>query len=197
MQGADSADGPDPVGRLVERAREGDEAAYRALYERHAASVHGYCRSFARGDLDLAAELCQESFVTAFRELRQLRDADAFPGFLRRICRRTCLRWAERRRTETAGLAQLTLAVAEPDPPASGRASGRVDAVLAEVLQACPDPGTRRSAELFYGDPPHTTEQIAAALGVSRTVVTTRLYRFRIWARASFLTRLLEALEAP
>ncbi len=182
---------PEPtVAGLVRRARRGDAAAARALYERHAAAVWGSCRAFARGDEALAADLAQEAFAHAFAHLDQLEEPAAFPGWLRTITRRTCLRHAERRRREREGVVALAR-----QPRLDGGRSEVPAAIVREVIAACPDPGLREAARLFYTEPPHGTLEIAERLGISRTAVTSRLYRFRAWARAHMLERLLEAAE--
>jgi len=183
---------PEPtIADLVRRARRGEAEAARALYEAHVDSVYGACLAFSRGDATLAADLCQESFATALAHLPELAEPAAFPGWLKTICRRTCLRQAERWRAERATLSRLAT---EPRP--SHRDADRVERIVAEVIAACPEPGQRQAAARFYGDPPSTTEQIAQELGISRTAVTTRLHRFRTWARATMLGRLAEAMDA-
>jgi len=179
-----------PIDLLVVRAQRGDRAAMHTLYDDHVRAVFGYCLAFCRGDRDAASDLCHESFAKAFAALGELRDPARFSGWLRTLTRRTCLRWADQRRTERAALERLAR---EPGPVRAF--PERASAVVAEVIEACPDPGLRDTARLFYTDPPHSTAEIAASLGVSRTAVTTRLLRFRKWAAAHMLVRLSEALE--
>jgi len=177
---------------LVPRARRGDRAAARDLYESHVGAVYGYCVAFTRGDREAAEDLCQDTFVAAFSSLESLEDPARFAGWLKTITRRTCLRQAERRRSERRAVLRLAR---EPAP--ASHDGGRAARVVAEVIAACPDPTLRRPAELFYGDPPLQTGEIGARLGISRTAVTTRLHRFRGWARRRMITRLAEALEDP
>jgi RNA polymerase sigma-70 factor, ECF subfamily len=177
---------------LVQRAREGDRGACQALYESHLSATWGMCHAFARGRQELAADLCQDSFTTAFSQLDSLHEPERFSGWLKTITRRTCLRWAEKQRVEAQALRRLA------DEPAAGPSHTDHRAkVVSEVIAACRDDGLRQPAELFYGDPPLTTEDIATQLGLSRTAVTTRLHRFRTWARQRMLGRLAEALEDP
>lgn len=163
---------------LVLLARRGDQAAARALYDAHAPAVHGYCLAFCRGDAASAADLTQDSFVAAFTSLEQLADPAAFGGWLRVIARRRCLRWIDGRKREEAALKE------RPEPDGPDEAAERL---ARRVLEECPDPALRRTASLFYGDPPRSTGEIAAELGLSVTAVTTRLHRFRTWARVQAL----------
>lgn len=168
----------------VERARRGDSSAQRALYEAHAPAVYGYCLAFCRGDAAQAADLTQDTFAAAFRALGELQDPDAFGGWVRVIARRICLRWIGKRQREACALRQQAL------EPALGSAPVGLEALAWKVLQACPDPALRDPAEMFYGDPPLGTSEIAARLGLSVTAVTTRLHRFRAWARKHAMRRL-------
>lgn len=160
----------------VERARRGDSRAQTALYDAHAPAVYGYCLAFCRGDTASAADLTQESFVAAFGALNELSDPGAFGGWLRVIARRRCLRWAASRKKEADVLARYS----PPDPDSP---TPRSPALAAAVLAACRDPKLRDPAELFYGDPPLSTGEIAHRLDLTVTAVTTRLHRFRAWAR--------------
>jgi len=181
----------------VRQARAGDQAAARALYERHVDAAWGYCLAFCRGDNAIAQDLCQETFATALSRLDQLQEGAAFPGWLRTITRRTCLRWADQRRRERDGLQAVMREprrVVVKDPGLSG--AGQPEAIVSEVIAACPDDGLRSAALLFYTDPPHSTAEIGELLGISRTAVTSRLHRFRHWARTRMLGRLVDALEA-
>lgn len=172
-----------PVSLEVARARRGDAAAWRALYDAHAPAVYGYCLAFTRGDASAADDLLQESFAAAFAGLGGLAEDEAFGAWVRTIARRRCLRWIEGRRREAAAVETLkheAPAVPEPDLTPLAHA----------VLGACPDPALQQTARLFYGDPPRTTSEIAAQLGLTVTAVTTRLHRFRTWARTWALRRI-------
>ncbi len=181
---------PVPIPLIVARARQGDAAAQRALYEQHVDQVFGFCLRFCRGDREAAQDLTQEAFVRAFTALPELRDGQAFPKWLMTTTRRCCLRWIEHRQREAAAMER----VAHEPRPAAARGE-RSQRIVAEVIDACPDPKLREAALLFYREPPHTTDEIAARLGLSRTAVTTRLMRFRAWAKLRMMGRLAAALE--
>ena len=70
---------------LVERAREGDESAFTSLYGRYGRVIHGLLLArVPRTDVD---DLVQDVFVTAWRQLRALRDPAAFGGWISMIAR--------------------------------------------------------------------------------------------------------------
>jgi RNA polymerase sigma-70 factor (ECF subfamily) len=90
--------GRDGVQRdLVLRARSGDHDAFSALA---AGSIRGLL-SAARlvlGDEDLAQDAVQEALVSAWLDIRGLRDPDRFDAWLHRLLVRGCYRAAKRAR---------------------------------------------------------------------------------------------------
>jgi RNA polymerase sigma factor (sigma-70 family) len=80
---------------LVERAKHGDEEAFDAL----ARTVGDRCMAIAYRilrDADLAEDAVQAALITAWRDLRALRDPDRFEPWLHRILTNAC--YAEARR---------------------------------------------------------------------------------------------------
>jgi RNA polymerase sigma-70 factor (ECF subfamily) len=111
---------------LVQRAQQGDGEAFSSLAR---ASLH---RQYAVATLilrdgDRAQDAVQEALVTAWRDLRALRDPDAWDAWLYRLTVRACHRLArsERRRSiieihappdaETPGVLDLTISVVDRD----------------------------------------------------------------------------------
>lgn len=74
---------------LVRAAQAGDRAAFGRLYERYARVVHGLL--LARVRAASAEDLVQDVFVQALQRLADLRDPQAFPGWLAAIARRRAL----------------------------------------------------------------------------------------------------------
>lgn len=182
------------VSLVVARARRGDPDAWRILHDQHVEATFGYCLRFCRGEREAALDLTQEAFARAFAALPTLEDPAAFPGWLRTTARRCCLRWVEHRAAEQRALERF-----QREPPPESVDRERRARLAEEVVEACPDPRLRETARLFYREPPHATDEIAEILGITRTAVTTRLLRFRQWARRELLGRLAEALaeDAP
>jgi RNA polymerase sigma-70 factor (ECF subfamily) len=71
--------------RLVSSAREGNRSAFGALYGKYARVVHGILLS--RVPPEDADDLVHDVFLHAMRNLRSLRDAAAFAGWLAAIAR--------------------------------------------------------------------------------------------------------------
>jgi RNA polymerase sigma-70 factor (ECF subfamily) len=81
---------------LVDRAKRGDEEAFDAL----ARMVGDQCMAIAfriLRDADQAEDAAQAALITAWRELRSLRDPDRFEPWLHRILTHECYAEARRR----------------------------------------------------------------------------------------------------
>ncbi len=71
--------------QLVERATEGDEEAFNEIYKIFAPMVHGIV--LARVPRDEAADVVQEVFLSAYKNLHTLRDKNALGAWLAMIAR--------------------------------------------------------------------------------------------------------------
>jgi len=81
---------------LVQRAQQGDEAAFAALLRRHGDRLHATAHHIVR-DPDLAADAVQQAMIDVWRKLPQLREPDAFLGWAYRIVVRSALAEARSR----------------------------------------------------------------------------------------------------
>ncbi len=78
-----SAAEPDTA-TLVERARQGDERAYEAVYRRYVGRVYALSLRMC-GDAQMAEEITQDTFVKAWRGLERFRGDSRFTTWLHRI----------------------------------------------------------------------------------------------------------------
>jgi RNA polymerase sigma-70 factor (ECF subfamily) len=81
--------------QLVERAQTGDHEAFSVLVRGSYPRLYGVARLILR-DLDRAQDAVQEALVLAWRDVRALRDADAWDAWLNRLTVRACYRWARK-----------------------------------------------------------------------------------------------------
>jgi RNA polymerase sigma-70 factor (ECF subfamily) len=91
---------------LVERAKRGDGEAFDAL----ARTAGDKCMAIAvriLRDADLAEDAVQAALITAWRELRSLRDPDAFEPWLHRILTHACYAEARRRQRWSSAIRVL------------------------------------------------------------------------------------------
>ena len=76
----------DPGVRLLARAREGDEDAFRLIFDRYSRPVTGFLYNMVNRR-ELAEELAQETFVRAYRSMHTMRDESSLSTWLFGIAR--------------------------------------------------------------------------------------------------------------
>jgi RNA polymerase sigma-70 factor, ECF subfamily len=100
---------------LVDRAKQGDGEAFDAL----ARAAGDKCMAIAvriLRDADLAEDAVQAALITAWRELRTLREPEAFEPWLHRILTHACYAEARRRRRWSTAIRALPVeATSGPD----------------------------------------------------------------------------------
>jgi RNA polymerase sigma-70 factor (ECF subfamily) len=153
------------VAALVTAAREGDRAAFGALYERYARFVHGVL--LANADRQDVQDLVQDVFLRAMRQLHTLRDSAAFGGWIAALARNEArMRHRAAHRTE-----ELSDQIASAEPSRAPRLE--MDDVLAAIRrlpERYGEPLTLRLVEQMSG------EDIATALGLTHGTVRVYLH---------------------
>jgi RNA polymerase sigma-70 factor, ECF subfamily len=114
------------IDSTVLAAQRGDEAAFAALYDAHAARVYALCLGLA-GDRATAAELVQDVFVRVWENLDSFRGDCAFSTWLHRVAVNVALeseRKGRRRSLKVQIAADLRLvpgASRAPEPDAAAK----------------------------------------------------------------------------
>jgi RNA polymerase sigma factor (sigma-70 family) len=119
---------------LVLGVRSGDRDAFAELYDRRARLIRAVCWDQTR-DRDVAADLTQEVFLRAYRNLNSLRDPQKFTLWLTGIARQVCREWRRSRRRERSRLERYT------HLPTTGSSEPAADFEAAEELAAITTPG--------------------------------------------------------
>ncbi len=174
---------------LVERSRRHDADAFGALVSRHQRLVFGVALAHCH-DPALAEDVAQEAFVTAWRDLDRLRDADRVGSWLAGIARNLAAGAARTR-------ARRERAPIEPGPDVptpEDQALEREDReLLARALSTIPD-AHREALVLFYLEGQSIAE-IARQLALREDAVKQRLSRGRAALRDSVADRVEAALS--
>ena len=92
---------------LVAEALAGRREAFADLVRKHQYYAYGTAVGML-SDFDLAYDVVQESFLTAYQDLRKLRDPKRFGGWLRGIVRHTAHRALRELRRVSALTAELS-----------------------------------------------------------------------------------------
>ena len=125
-------------------------------------------------DFHLAQDAVQESFVTAYRQLNQLREPKAFPGWFKQIVYSQCHRLLRGKRLSTKSIeaTAVPLISDEPDPALAVEDFELKDKVLA-AIQALPE-REQIVTRLFYLNG-YSQSEIAKLLQIPVTTVKKRL----------------------
>ncbi|HSJ13939.1 MAG TPA: RNA polymerase sigma factor [Longimicrobiales bacterium] len=161
------------LARRVER--DGDEAAFLALYERHTPRIYQSVLRLS-GYLEHEAEdVVQETWMQAVRGLREFRWEAQFSTWLTTIAVRCCShRWRREGRE-----VQLPEALAAASVPAAPFA-GRID--LQQALARLPE--SNRAVLLLHDVEGYRHHEIAELLGIAVGTSKAQLFRARRQMRA-------------
>jgi RNA polymerase sigma-70 factor (ECF subfamily) len=166
----------------VQRAAAGDQAALTELVQRHRNLVFAVSLATV-GDPDMAEDIAQEAFLTAFRSLPTLKDPTALPAWLRRITRRQCARVLRRKRVPTHPLDSAAERAAEWTDPTDLLDETR-DTVLRALWRILA--AQREILALHYLEG-LSQRGIAALLGLPVTTVNNRMHEGRLTLRRELL----------
>lgn len=159
---------------LIARARSGDGAAERALYDAHVDRVYRLAYRLA-GDDDLARDFTQETFIRVFERLGTFRGDSAFSTWLHAVAVTVSLNGLRKlkrfRRRET------DLEAADGVPGGRREAEPDLKLRLTRAIDALPD--GYRTVFLMHDVEGYTHQEIGAALGVETGTSKAQLSRAR------------------
>ncbi len=179
--------------QLVSRAQAGDISAFEALVDAHRDKVYGLALRMTRSDAD-AAEITQDTFLSAYQHLTDFRGDAAFGSWVHRIAANNALMRLRHRRVVQAAEGELQGpeftergSLAEyPQQDWSRSAEGRIlDAELGRAIQEATDrlPEGYREVFLLKDVDGLSYEQIAEVTGDSIPAIKSRLHRARLALR--------------
>ncbi len=165
---------------LVTATLAGDRHAFGQIVARYQALICSVAYN-ATGSVRQSEDLAQETFIAAWRDLAQLREAAKLRGWLCTIARHQISRAFSRSVREPAHAAEPLdaaheLAASEP-LPSEQAVSREEQAILWRSLERIPET-YREPLILFYREN-HSVERVAAALELSEDAVKQRLSRGR------------------
>lgn len=171
---------------LVERARDGDDAAFTALMTRYKGPVFTFIWRLT-GDRDGAEDDAQTTFVRAYRHLHRFsfrRPQDRFSTWLFEIAHNTALDSLRRRRRhpeqslELTGENSIPASGSDPADEAANRdAERRIHAAVMEL------PEDQRTALVLSVYHDLSQAEVAVVMKTTEKSVESRLYRARQFLR--------------
>src|SRR3954463_8628142 len=173
---------------VIRQAIEGDEAALRSLWTRHAPHIDLVVRRLVGGDPDLAADIAQEVWIQIFRALPSYRGDSQFSTWAHRIAVNRTLN-ALRKTRRVASIeteVEEDSASVEPDHDRSFVAQS-IDESAGKL-----SPGAR-AVFMLHDVEGYTHEEIAAELGITTGGSKSQLFK----ARAKLRVLLKHMVDAP
>lgn len=176
----------------VRRAAQGEESAFKELYQRTRPMVARLTAGFATLDGDEVEDVIQETYVRAFKALPRLKEAGAFEAWLLSIARNRARTRLERK----THLRRVEDEAQEPEPEAvppvpEALQVERDIAVVRQLIAELPEGEEKKTVQLFYLEGELSAREIAEKLGVGKSAVTMRLERFRARIKRELLRRVL------
>jgi len=172
---------------LILRAQKGDQAAFRKLVERHQRRAFAIAMGLVRDEND-ARELVQDAFLRVYRNLNSFQGGSSFFTWLYRIVTNLAI---DLMRKPGRRDAELVDGQAAPDEPSDFPLVSRIDGAdpidvlrrreIASRIQAALDalPPYHRGVILMREVEGMSYEEMAAAMGVSKGTIMSRLFHAR------------------
>jgi RNA polymerase sigma-70 factor, ECF subfamily len=189
-------------GELLERARQGDSAAFTTLVRRHDRYLYRVARSVLRDDHE-AEDVVQQTFLQAFAKLVDFRGDANLRTWLTRITLNDALGRRRRQRVnvelgqlDTAQertRSQIYLSPLTASAPDSTVARTQIRNMLERAIDDLP-PGFR-TVLVMRDVEDASVEETANILGIKPETVRTRLYRARRLLRESLGEQLASVLK--
>ncbi|HZW90847.1 MAG TPA: sigma-70 family RNA polymerase sigma factor [Myxococcaceae bacterium] len=179
---------------LLSRAQAGDMSAFEALVGRHEEKVYGLALRMTRSEAD-AAEIAQDTFLSAYQHLAEFRGEAAFGSWVHRIAANNALMRLRRQKVvdmvsddELAGpeFTERGSLADGPDSDWSKRADDKIlEDELGRAIQAATDalPEGYREVFLLKDVEGLSYEEISEMVGISIPAVKSRLHRARLALR--------------
>jgi len=160
---------------VIEACRQGDEDAFRQLFEAHKDRVYSIALRYS-GDHAAAMDIAQDTFLKLLSSIRNFQGNSSFESWLYRIVVNSCLDQKRRGRRLAPFLDGLLEAVATPAESVLNRlVRAEQERTVQEIVAKLP-PDQRMVVVLRYTEGlPY--DEIAAILGCSPGTVASRLNR--------------------
>jgi RNA polymerase sigma-70 factor (ECF subfamily) len=162
---------------LIRKAKEGDTVAFAAMIRRYQNLVYATAFQILK-DKALAEDVAQESFVTAFQFLRDLRTESSFPPWLRKITRNLALASRKEQRRfgalEEAGVLQSPPADAEQEIVSDRRDADAFGEEVRRIVSSLSD--TLRFPMVLCHIDDLSTRDAARFLGITEGALRKRLH---------------------
>ncbi|HEX6718070.1 MAG TPA: sigma-70 family RNA polymerase sigma factor, partial [Pyrinomonadaceae bacterium] len=161
---------------LILRTRNGDADAYAEIVRRFQDMAVGYGYAVL-GDFQSAEDAAQEAFLEAYRDLANLREPVAFPGWFRRIVFKQCDRILRRKSVAMIPIDSIEDRASEMQDHATNFEQREMKERLWEALDSLPE--HERAATTLYYISGYSQREIGEFLDTPVTAIKKRLFSAR------------------
>lgn len=169
---------------LIVRSRSGETQAFEALMSKYANLVGSIAYNII-GDVHVAGDITQETFLKVYRNLANLEDPRRFKGWLCSIVRTTCVDWLRKERLKPASLEKIAEDGLEPEGEFLGSVFKQTSTELEElrekilyIVNALPK--IYQQIILLRHLRKMTYREMSDFLGLPIATIESRLYRARL-----------------
>jgi RNA polymerase sigma factor (sigma-70 family) len=169
--------------QLIRRILSGNDEAFNVLVRRHQKSIHALAWRKV-GDFHIAEEITQDTFLSVYKNLAQLKNPNQFGGWIYVIANRLCLKWLEKNKlsmqslddTPAEEIEEVSYTRYASDQRQAEVSEDRHELVKKLLAQL---PESERTVVTLYYLGEMTAKEIGKFLGVSVNTIKSRLRRGR------------------
>jgi RNA polymerase sigma-70 factor (ECF subfamily) len=159
---------------LVRLCRDGDTAAWRSLYDRHAPSVYRFTAALGV-PAEEREDAAQDIFIAVFRSLRHFRGEAQLSTWIYRIAARHAIRLGRRRRARE--LMRAVMLKESPHPTIDSAERSTQIATLDRMLAKLPP--KKRTVLVLFEIEGLSAKEISDVVGCPENTVWSRLHHAR------------------
>ena len=169
--------------QLIHRILSGNDEAFNVLVRRHQKGIHALAWRKV-GDFHIAEEITQDTFLSVYKNLAQLKNPNQFGGWIYVIANRFCLKWLQKNKLSMQSLEDTPAEEIEEVSYTHYASDQRQTEVtedrhelVKKLLSKLPE--SERTVVTLYYLGEMTAKEIGKFLGVSVNTIKSRLRRGR------------------
>ena len=158
---------------LIQKAAEGDNKAFKEIYDAISGKMYSLCLRYAGNEND-ANDFFQEGFIKLYRNLKSFRGEGSFEGWARKVFVRVCIDYLKKNK--------VFFSVINDDMPVSSDNLSGYDKIsgddLLRIVRKMPD-GYRTVVNLYLVEG-YSHKEIGEILNITEEGSRSQLYRARL-----------------
>jgi len=180
--------GYDLSDELIEKCKAGDSRSQYRLYKTYSRAMYNICIRMVP-NVEEAEDLLQESFISAFNNLRKFRKESSFGTWLKRIVINQCISYLRKKKVDLVYPESAQLAALKEDED-SGLMSDLSPEIIQNSIKQLPD-GARivLNMHLMEG---YKHKEIAQLLNISESTSKSQYKRAKFLIKENILKKLNE-----